>query len=69
VTVQVVEPLGEKMDVLGGTAAHPRIVARVDAERDLRAGTAIQLHLDMRKVHIFEPGEVGKNLTVAAATN
>jgi len=62
---QVVEPLGEKMDVLTSTSRHPRLVARMDADRDLRAGAAVQLHLDMRKAHVFEPGPTGQNLTIA----
>ncbi len=61
--VNVVEPLGEKMDIYASTPRFPHLVARVDAQRDLGAGDEVQLHLDLRKVHIFEPGETGLNLT------
>ncbi len=60
--VNVTEPLGEKMDVYAGTEKHSHIVARVDAQTGLADDQQIQLHLDMSKVHIFEPGEDGKNL-------
>ncbi len=63
VHVTVTEPLGEKMDLYARTDKHPHIVARVDADRTLDAGHDVQLHLDMRKVHVFEPGEIGRNLT------
>jgi ABC-type sugar transport system ATPase subunit len=63
VKVSVIEPLGEKMDLYAATEKHPHIVARVDARRDLDPGADVQLHLDMRKIHVFEPGEVGANLT------
>jgi len=63
--VLVVEPLGEKMDLYAATASHDRIVARVDAERDVEAGRQVKLHLDMSRVHVFEPGGHGANLSLA----
>jgi len=67
VQVQVVEPLGEKMDLFTATPTHPHIVARVDSQRDLAMGQGVTLHLDMKKVHVFEPAKGGKNLTLQAA--
>ncbi|HUS91699.1 MAG TPA: sn-glycerol-3-phosphate ABC transporter ATP-binding protein UgpC [Phycisphaerae bacterium] len=64
VKVTVVEPLGEKMDLYTHTDKHKHIVARVDARRDIGADAALNLHLDMTKVHVFEPGETGANLIV-----
>jgi multiple sugar transport system ATP-binding protein len=64
VQISVVEPLGEKMDLYSATAKHTHIVARVDARRDIEAGQGVQFHLDMEKVHVFEPGETGANLVV-----
>jgi multiple sugar transport system ATP-binding protein len=66
VQLQVIEPLGEKMDLFTSTSRHPHIVARVDSQRDLDSGRDIVLHLDMRKVHVFEPAKGGANLTVKA---
>ncbi|RPI60923.1 MAG: sn-glycerol-3-phosphate ABC transporter ATP-binding protein UgpC [Planctomycetaceae bacterium] len=62
VSVSVVEPLGEKMDIFASTPTNPHIVARVDADCGAQAGQTLQLHLDMKKTHIFEPGELGRNL-------
>ena len=62
VQVAVVEPLGEKMDLCTSTPKHPHIVARVDARRDVQAGQNIELHLDVKKIHVFEPGPSGRNL-------
>jgi multiple sugar transport system ATP-binding protein len=64
VQVSVVEPLGEKMDLYAGTTQHAHIVARVDAERDVTGGHGATLHLDLDKVHIFEPGDAGANLSL-----
>ena len=67
VKVSVYEPLGDKMDVYASTTQHSHIVARVDAHAGLTEGTQLQLHLDMRKVHIFEPGDAGVNLSLTGA--
>ncbi len=62
--VNVVEPLGEKMDLYLSTENHPHIVARIDAEGGVKPGQRVNMHLDLSKVHIFEPGEMGKNLSL-----
>jgi len=64
VTAGVVEPLGEKMDVYAATEHHPHIVARVDARSDIVTDQKLILHLDTRKLHLFEPGDTGKNLVL-----
>ena len=63
-TVKVVEPLGEKMDLYVGTEKHPHMVARIDAETGLEPGQIVNMNLDMDKVHIFESGEAGRNLSL-----
>ena len=65
VNVDVLEPLGEKMDIYAVTENHPHIVARVDARRDIKEDQQIELHLDMNKAYIFEPGDEGPNLGLA----
>ena len=66
VKLTVVEPLGEKMDIYACTPKHPHIVARVDARRDVQAGQELDLNLDMKKIHVFEPGPAGRNLVTNA---
>jgi multiple sugar transport system ATP-binding protein len=60
----VSEPLGEKMDLYLATGEHGRIVARVDARRDLEPEQDVTIHLDMNKIHVFAPGDTGENLTL-----
>jgi multiple sugar transport system ATP-binding protein len=67
VQLSVVEPLGEKMDLYATTPRNPHVVARVDARRDIQPGQSLHLYLDLEKVHVFEPGETGSNLLLAAA--
>jgi len=68
VEVQLVEPLGERMDVFVKTAGGNSLVARTDAHSDLSPGEQVRLSMDMGRVHVFEPGEVGRNLSLVGAT-
>jgi multiple sugar transport system ATP-binding protein len=63
VKVIVTEPLGEKMDMFVSTLKHGHIVARVDADAAIGPDQQVNLHINMEKVHIFEPQKNGKNLT------
>jgi len=60
--VEVVEPLGDQMDVHGKTAGGLRFTARVRAHGDLPIGSKAQLAIDAERVNVFAPGEFGDNL-------
>ena len=62
VTVTVVEPLGSDMDVYVQTALQENVVARVQANADLKADSAVTLYADLRRVHFFGAGDAGQNL-------
>jgi multiple sugar transport system ATP-binding protein len=62
--VSVVEPLGDRMDVYVTTKAHDKIVCRVDAHTHLREGQEMPLYVDVDRVHVFEPGDTGMNVTL-----
>lgn len=65
--LQVTEPLGNTMDVYATDSEGNRLVARVKAEPMEEADQLLNYYLDMTKIHIFEPGEYGVNLTLPAA--
>jgi len=60
--VELVEPLGEQMDVTLRSPAGVKLVARVPAAT-LAAGTKAPVSIDPSRVHLFEPGEFGAALT------
>jgi multiple sugar transport system ATP-binding protein len=62
VTLGLVEPLGDKMDLFAALPDHNQIVARVDAREDLEPRQSITLHIDGRKLYVFEPAAPGRNL-------
>jgi multiple sugar transport system ATP-binding protein len=65
--VGVTEPLGNMMDVYMTTELDNAVIARVEApsasDGGLRAGSRATLYVDLRRVHFFEPGETGMNLS------
>jgi len=61
--VNVIEPLGNNMDVYLSTGLSDPVVARVEAQPGLRIDSQATLYVDLRKVHFFEPGDAGMNLS------
>ena len=63
-----IEPLGHVMDAYLTTKyngrAPGRIVARVGAKVGVETDVPRQVHLDLTQAHVFEPGELGMNLTL-----
>ena len=63
VKLNVIEPLGSDMDVYMSTALNESVVGRVEAQPGLQRDTRVTMYVDLRKVHVFEPGETGMNLS------
>lgn len=63
-TINVIEPLGDKMDLYLATDSHPHIVARIDAHHDVVPSAEQMFYLDLARIHFFETGAMGANLTV-----
>jgi multiple sugar transport system ATP-binding protein len=66
VVVDLVELLGDAMDISGRTALGNRVVARVPPREGVVAGARVRLRADLSHGAVFEPGEVGRSLTVGA---
>lgn len=62
--VHVVEPLGNNMDVYLSTMLHDHVVARVEAQSGVASDAQVNMYVELRKIHCFEPGVTGVNLTV-----
>jgi multiple sugar transport system ATP-binding protein len=65
VKLNVVEPLGNDMDVYMSTNLHDHVVGRVEATQQLQMGQEATVFVDLNKVHLFEPGATGMNLSLA----
>ncbi len=64
VSVTVVEPLGDRMDLYVQTLGHAHLVCRVGADRALTDGLRLPMHVNMEQVHVFEPGDEGVNVSL-----
>ena len=62
--INVTEPLGDKMDLYLATERHPHIVARIDAHHGVESNAEQLFYLDMDRIHFFDTGSLGKNLTL-----
>lgn len=62
--VRVVEYLGDKMDVHLATAAHPHIVAHVDARHGIAPSETHRVRFDAQRIHFFAADAGGA--TIAA---
>jgi len=58
----VIEPLGDVIDVSCSTPKGQPVMARIAAREGFPIGQTVDFHLDMNHVHVFEPGEFGRNL-------
>ena len=65
VHIDVVEPLGDRMDVFTSTPRHGHLVCRIDARTKIKENEPARIAIDMDRVHIFEPGATGKNISLA----
>ena len=66
--LNVIEPLGNEMDVYLRTNLTDPVVGRVEATAELaglRGEERATLFVDLRKIHFFEPGETGMNLSLS----
>ena len=61
--VTIVETLGERMDVFASSRVGNALVARMDAHDKLSPGESVKLYMEMNRVHLFEPGPTGANIT------
>ncbi len=66
VKVNVFEPLGSNMDVYMSTALHEHVVGRVEAQAGLETDKEATVFVDLQKVHFFEPGATGMNLSLVS---
>jgi multiple sugar transport system ATP-binding protein len=62
--VNMVEPLGNKMDVYLTAESGEKFVAQVDPHISVSPDQRVELYFDTNEIHLFEPGETGRNLTI-----
>jgi multiple sugar transport system ATP-binding protein len=61
-SVTLVEPLGDRMDVIGTTQANDHVIARVDSKARVPERTRFRFRIAPDRMHFFAPGPTGRNL-------
>jgi multiple sugar transport system ATP-binding protein len=62
--VNVVEPLGDRKDVYLTGRAGQKVIANLDPHVTISADDRVTIYINTEKVHIFEPGETGRNISL-----
>jgi multiple sugar transport system ATP-binding protein len=60
--VTLVQPLGDRMDVVLATERHPHSVAQIPAHKGISPGQTLPIYFDPARIHFFEPGELGRRI-------
>ncbi|MFA5864203.1 MAG: sn-glycerol-3-phosphate ABC transporter ATP-binding protein UgpC [Phycisphaerae bacterium] len=63
VKIEVVELLGDKMDLYMASANHSHIICRIDSHAGLKEGQEILMYMDVNRVHVFSD-DIGVNVTL-----
>jgi len=63
-TVDVIEPLGDRLDVYLTTRSQDKLIANLNPHIDIKMGQTVSMSLDINKAHVFELGDTGKNITL-----
>jgi len=64
-TVNVIEPVGNRTDVYLTHPAGQKFIAGIDPHTTLEVNDNVKLYLDIEKIHVFEPEETGRNVTLS----
>jgi ABC-type sugar transport system ATPase subunit len=60
--IKIIEPLGDRMDVYLDTQSDEKLVANIDPHTKLRVEEKCTIYIDTNRLHIFEPGDAGRNI-------
>jgi multiple sugar transport system ATP-binding protein len=63
--VNIIEPIGIRTDVYLTHSAGQKFIAGIDPHTTLEVNDNVKLYFDLEKIHIFEPQETGRNVTLS----
>jgi multiple sugar transport system ATP-binding protein len=66
--VDIVEPLGNRVDIYLTNNTDTKFIANTDPNININVQDVVTVHIDSEKIHIFEPGEAGRNITLSDDT-
>jgi multiple sugar transport system ATP-binding protein len=66
--VDIIEPLGNRVDIYLTNNTGTKFIADTEPHIEINVQDVVKVHIDSEKIHIFEPGEAGKNITLSDGT-
>ena len=63
--VNVIEPVGNRTDAYLTHPSGQKFIAGIDPHTTLLVNDAVKMHIDPERIHIFEPEETGRNVTLS----
>jgi multiple sugar transport system ATP-binding protein len=67
-TVDIVEPLGNRVDIYLTNNTGTKFIVNTDPHIEINVQDVVKVHIDSEKIYIFEPGEAGKNIILSDGT-
>ena len=64
-TVNVIEPVGNRMDINLTHSTGQKFISSIDPHTKLQVNNEVKMYIDSGRIHIFEPGETGRNVTLS----
>jgi multiple sugar transport system ATP-binding protein len=64
-TVNFIEPVGNRTDVYLTHPTGQKFIAGIDPHAKFKANNSVKMYIDPERIHIFEPGEAGRNVTLS----
>jgi len=64
-TVDIIEPVGNRTDVYMTHLSGQKFIAGIEPHIRFEINDKVKMYLNIEKIHIFEPGVTGKNVTLS----
>lgn len=63
--VNIIEPVGSRTDIYLTHSTGQKFIAGIDPHTKLQVNNEVKIYVDSERIHIFEPGETGRNVTLS----
>jgi multiple sugar transport system ATP-binding protein len=63
--VNVIEPVGNRTEIYLTHPTGQKFIAGIDPHTKLQIDNEVKMYIDPERIHIFEPGETGRNVTLS----
>lgn len=63
--VNIIEPVGNTMDVYLTHTSEQKFIVGINPKIKLQVKSQVKMYIDPERIHFFEPGETGRNVTLS----